>query len=190
MKKSNDTRSKVYKISRFPVNEKYEMSLRDEPYGMQSHTLDLGEKVSFDKVPIFYVTRSNKQLPDNLTNPLSWLVFSKRTVDLLAPLWGDNVQYLDVNVFYDDGGEIDGKYYAINILDVIKRSINLKLSSYFDMGGWKSFVKINLYEKCVIGHHAFKVKESIMQSFFSGETVKIIRKNKLTGFNFYEVPLS
>ena len=49
----NATCSKVYKISRFPVNEKYEMSLRDEPYGMQSHTLDLGEKISFDKVPIF-----------------------------------------------------------------------------------------------------------------------------------------
>lgn len=186
----NATCSKVYMISRFPVNEKYEMSLRDEPYGMNSYTLDLGEKISFDKIPIFYVTRSNKQLPDNLTNPLSWLVFSKRTVDLLAPLWGDNVQYLDVNVFYDDGGEIDGKYYAINILDVVKGSINLKLSSYFDMGDRTSFVKYNFYEKCVIGHHAFKVKESIMASFFSGETVKIIRKNKLTGFNFYEVPLS
>ncbi len=68
--------------------------------------------------------------------------FSKRTVDLLAPLWGDNVQYLDVNVFYDDGGEIDGKYYAINILDVIK-TLN-KSKNYhriFDMGGWKSFCK-------------------------------------------------
>lgn len=141
--------------------------------------------------PLFeYDSSEGKILTDYLANVYRWLIVSSDFRRLTAEFMANDVQYLPIRVTDRKSGRSAEDYCAANVITTVD-AFDPENSEYdvFEAKGKKvMFVrKYALHKSKIGGKHIFRLEKDTIPIFVSEAIKDIIKKNRLTGFDFLEV---
>jgi len=162
--------------------------------GMNEYIVSSGTYMTdWEIFKLKYDSAEGDIMSDYAANVYGWLMISNTLCELL--LKSDikaNLQFLPVELVDVSSGNINDSYKVVNILDVID-AIDLKHSKYdvFKLDSEKIIMveKFALKEEVVKDYDIFRLKNDTIPIFVSEKIKRLIKKNKLSGFVFREVPV-
>ncbi len=185
----------VYEDSK--KSDNYVVCNHYEPENFSLKDFPIGKRLADNwKAPtLIYDPGEGNVFSDWLCNLEHWLIVSDAFIEKTAPYLESSVEYLDLTIKNSATGECRNDYKIINILDILPEDVvDLEHSVYHEVTMpeknifYRMMIKYAFKEDRVKGYHIFKINEpGSYYKFISEELVKVIKKNKLTGFSFQPV---
>lgn len=177
----------------FEHDHDYAFADKGDLKGVYRYDVDEGKPVLEwpDDVYFKYDLKYGATWTDYLANIYHWPMFSERMRELTEAIIPEgDIQYLPAQLRNVETGETNDTYRIANVLKVID-AIDMDASDYavIRAGDIKvnSFKKYALKKERLDGSPVFKLSNDPEPIFMSETLVDVIRKAKLTGFDFLEV---
>lgn len=163
-------------------NKVYDFNMYDATSGNYINKWDKRETFTFSK-------SDGSELTDYICNDFGWIIVSDNFKKTFENEGMTGIQFLQVSVVNKDNDIDVGIYYVANIINLIA-AVDMEKSEYFEiLPDRYSFVSFVLKEEAIRGFDIFRLKEYDVQAFSSEKFKKMIKNNKLTGFNFNKVKI-
>ncbi|WP_343073985.1 DUF1629 domain-containing protein [Clostridium sp. YIM B02506] len=175
--------------------KKYEnsgvMAYHNKIYEFDMYDVTSGSYINkWDKRVTFTFSESDgSELTDYICNDFGWIIVSDSFKKAFENEGMTGIQFLQVSVINKDNDIEVGIYYVANIINLIA-AVDKEKSEYFELAPDRySFVSFVLKEEAIRDFDIFRLKEYDVQAFASERFKKMIKNNKLTGFNFNKVKI-
>ncbi len=175
--------------------KKYEnsgvMAYHNKIYEFDMYDVTSGSYINkWDKRVTFTFSESDgSELTDYICNDFGWIIVSDNFKKAFENEGMTGIQFLQVSVVNKDNDIEVGIYYVANIINLIA-AVDKEKSEYFELAPDRySFVSFVLKEEAIRDFDIFRLKEYDVQAFASERFKKMIKNNKLTGFNFNKVKI-
>jgi len=175
--------------------KKYEnsgvMAYHNKVYDFNMYDVTSGSYINnWDKIVTFTFSESDvSELTDYICNDFGWIIVSDNFKKAFENEGMTGIQFLQVSVVNKDNDMEVGIYYVANIINLIA-AVDMEKSEYFELAPDRySFVSFVLKEETIRDFDIFRLKEYDVQAFASERFKKMIKNNKLIGFNFNKVEI-
>lgn len=168
-------------------------AMSKELYEIDRYDLEMGNYINKwnEKILFEFNPRDGERVTDYLASDIDWLIFSRKTIQILSDLKVSNIQQLPVRIRNQKNGqELEG-YSVVNICTSID-AIDLDSSKYdeFEIDENRKHIAVEFYavkgEK-LNGIDIFRLKGFETPVFMSETLKNAIEMNRLSGFDFQEI---
>jgi hypothetical protein len=173
--------------------KKYErtgiMAYHNELWGTDMYDVTRGNYIDNwdERVTFNFTTDNGYEITDYICNDFGWPIVSNKFKMALESVGISGIQYLPLIIVNKDTGITLERYYVANIYNLVE-AVDMKKSEYFELiPGKYCFVSFAVKEDKIKNFDIFRLKENDVNIFVSEKFQKVIKSNKLTGFDFTKI---